>query len=74
MNRSTDISRLKEIAGLIEETYADGVGINPVEGDNLPRRAEVIDVTEKLFELIFYKMGLCHRPLNFDKLHLQRTQ
>lgn len=53
MNRSTDISRLKEIAGLIEETYADGVGINPVEGDNLPRRAEVIDVTEKLFELIF---------------------
>ena len=34
MNRSTDISRLKEIAGLIEETYADGVGINPVEGDN----------------------------------------
>ena len=53
MNRNTDIDRLKKIASLIDGTYADGVGINPVEGDNLPRRAEVIDVTEKLFELIF---------------------
>ena len=53
MNRNTDINRLKQIAALIDATYADEVGINPVEGENLPRRAEVIDVTEKLLELVF---------------------
>lgn len=53
MDRTADINRLKEIASLIDATYADGIGINPVEGDNLPRRAEVIEVTEKLLELVF---------------------
>ena len=53
MSRPADINRLKEIASRIDATYADGIGINPVEGDNLPRRAEVIEVTEKLLELVF---------------------
>ena len=53
MNRKTDIERLRRIASLIDDTYSDGVGINPVEGENLPRRTEVIEVTEKLLELVF---------------------
>ena len=53
MSRSSNIARLKEIASKIASTYEDGIGVNPVEGENLPRRAEVIEVTEKLLELIF---------------------
>ena len=53
MDCSNSIDRLKAIAARISDTYADGIGINPVEGENLPRRAEVIEVTEKLLELIF---------------------
>lgn len=44
---------LKRIAGEIGETYRDGFGVNHVEGGNLPRRAEVVEITSKLLEVIF---------------------
>lgn len=53
MNRNNDLEKIKSIAERITATYADGIGVNPIEGDNLPRRSEVIEVTEKLLELIF---------------------
>ena len=45
--------RLAELAGRIGETYSDGFGVNHLDGDNLPRRSEVIAITEKLLEVIF---------------------
>ncbi len=44
---------LAELAGRIGKTYEDGFGVNHVDGDNLPRRAEVIAITEKLLEVVF---------------------
>ena len=44
---------LAELADRIGRTYADGVGVNHVDGDNLPRRAEVAAITELLLEVIF---------------------
>ncbi len=44
---------LGEVAGDLRRTYADGIGVNPDNEDSFPRRSEVIDLTEKLLELIF---------------------
>ncbi len=44
---------LNRIARSIGETYRDGFGVNHVEGGNLPRRAEVVDITLKLLEVVF---------------------
>ena len=44
---------LDDIAGALQESYADGVGVNPDNDESFPRRDEVIEVTEKLLELIF---------------------
>ena len=45
--------RLAELAPKIGATYEDGVGVNPVDGENLPRRSEVVAITGKLLEVIF---------------------
>lgn len=45
--------KLTELAGQIGETYSDGFGVNPLDGDNLPSRSEIIAITEKLLEVIF---------------------
>jgi len=44
---------LDEIAVALRGTYEDGVGVNPANGESFPRRDEVIEVTEKLLELVF---------------------
>jgi serine O-acetyltransferase len=44
------------IDGLVErlcESYADGAGVNHVEGFNLPRRKEVLEIAGDLTELVF---------------------
>lgn len=46
-------ARLTELAPRIGATYEDGVGVNPVDGENLPRRSEVVAITAKLLEVIF---------------------
>ena len=52
--RNTGISgALDEIAGALIATYADGVGVNPTSDESFPRRSEVIELTEKLLELVF---------------------
>lgn len=35
------------------DTYQDGKGINHIEGFNLPKRSEVLEILQKLVELIF---------------------
>ena len=44
---------LDDIAGALRATYADGVGVNPANEESFPRRSEVIELTEKLLELVF---------------------
>ncbi len=53
MNRQQYFSKLNQVADDLAKSYADGVAVNPDNGDNLPRRDEVISVTEKLLELLF---------------------
>ena len=45
--------RLAEIVDRIGETFRDGFGVNHLDGVNLPRRAEIVEITEKLLEVIF---------------------
>lgn len=44
---------LDEISGALQQSYEDGIGVNPDNDESFPRRDEVIEVTEKLLELIF---------------------
>ena len=45
--------RLGEIVNRLGESYKDGFGVNHLDGVNLPRRAEIVAITEKLLEVIF---------------------
>ena len=53
MNRLKKKNALDSVHKNLQESYADGFGVNDAGGDSLPRRSEVIAVTEKLLELIF---------------------
>ena len=53
MNRLEKKNALSAVHDELQQSYADGFGVNDAGGDSLPRRSEVIDVTEKLLELIF---------------------
>ena len=53
MNRQEKKKALEAINQRLQASYADGFGVNDACGDSLPRRSEVIAVTEKLLELIF---------------------
>lgn len=41
----------------LAESYADGNGVNHNEGSNLPRESEILEILEKLTELIFPGFG-----------------
>lgn len=45
--------RLEAIAGRIGASYKDGFGVNHLDGVNLPRRSEIVAITEKLLDVIF---------------------
>ena len=45
--------KLPELARAIDASYADGLGVNFSDGDDLPRRSEVIPLTEKLLEMVY---------------------
>lgn len=44
---------LDDLVGKICDTYQDSKGINHIEGHNLPRQQEILDVLDKLMEIIF---------------------
>ena len=44
---------LQQLRSDLQKSYADNFGINRVDGDNLPRRDEIIGITEKLLDIIF---------------------
>lgn len=53
MNRKDKMAILNGVVAQLEATYQDEVGINAAGGESLPRRSEVINLTEKMLELIF---------------------
>ena len=53
MNRQEKKSALDAINKKLLASYEDAFGVNDACGDSLPRRSEVVAVTEKLLELIF---------------------
>jgi len=44
---------LDDLVGRICDTYQDSKGINHIEGHNLPRQQEILDVLDKLMEVVF---------------------
>ena len=44
---------IEQIHSELVSSYADGFGVNNAGTDSLPRRTEVISITEKLLELLF---------------------
>ena len=53
MHCSRNSQKLSLITEEISRSYADRFGVNYTNRDNLPRRSEVISVTDKLLELLF---------------------
>ena len=53
MKRQADLVRIAAIVGKLEESYADRIGVNLSGEEMIPRRDEIISVTEKLLEIIF---------------------
>ena len=53
MDRQRKKEALEAIDRELQASYADGFGVNDAGEDSLPRRSEVIGVTEKLLEFIF---------------------
>ena len=53
MNRLEKKNALDLVHRSLQQSYADGFGVNEAGSDSLPRRSEVIAITEKLLELIF---------------------
>ena len=62
MNRQEKKEALEAVNRELQSSYADGLGVNDAGEDSLPRRSEVIAITEKLLEFIFPgfdKAGTC---------------
>ena len=53
MQSAKTIDKLSGITAKITGSYAAGFGVNYTKRDNLPRRSEIIAVTEHLLELLF---------------------
>ena len=51
--KKIDLDRISAIVGRLEESYSDNIGVNLTGDDLIPRRDEIISVTEKLLEIIF---------------------
>lgn len=50
---SKNSKKIALIAGELSRSYEDRFGVNYTNRDNLPRRSEIVSVTEKLLELLF---------------------
>ena len=53
MKREPDLARIAAISRKLEASYEDNIGVNLSGEDMIPRRDEIISVTEKLLEIIF---------------------
>ena len=53
MRCSKTFQKLVKITSDLSRSYEDGVGVNYTNRDNLPRRSEVVSVTDHLLELLF---------------------
>ena len=53
MHCSKTSQRLSQITEDLSRSYADCFGVNYTNRENLPRRSEVISITDKLLELLF---------------------
>ena len=53
MRCSRNFNKLNGITAEITRSYEDGFGVNYTNKDNLPRRSEVVSVTDHLLELLF---------------------
>ena len=53
MRCSRNFNKLNGITTEITRSYEDGFGVNYTNKDNLPRRSEVVSVTDHLLELLF---------------------
>ncbi|MDD3885582.1 MAG: hypothetical protein PHI35_01775 [Victivallaceae bacterium] len=63
-NDGEEAARLARLSKAIADTCDDGFGVNRVDTNNLPRRDEIIDITEKLLEVIY--PGFDGRSINGD--------
>ena len=54
-NRAVDF--ITKLSDQLAESYANGQGVNHNEGSNLPRESEILEILEKLMELIFPGFG-----------------
>ena len=50
---SKNSKKIALVAGELSRSYEDRFGVNYTNRDNLPRRSEIVSVTEKLLELLF---------------------
>ncbi len=53
MTRQFDNSHLNRLTEAINQTYVDMVGVNHIDGGNLPHRSEIVGSLEKILEVIF---------------------
>ena len=53
MKKQADLVRISSIVEKLEASYSDHIGVNLTGEDMIPRRDEIIAVTEKLLEIIF---------------------
>ena len=53
MKRYYDLKKISDTVSRLEASYSDNIGVNLTGEDMIPRRDEIISVTEKLLELIF---------------------
>ena len=51
--KEIDFTRIAKIVNELEESYSDRIGVNLTGEEMIPRRDEIIAVTEKLLEIIF---------------------
>jgi serine O-acetyltransferase len=63
-NCPVDKNKINAITDKLIATYADGLGVNPNCVDKLPRRAEVIELTENLIDMIFPGFNRGHMSSN----------
>ena len=50
---SKNSKKIALVTGELSRSYEDRFGVNYTNRDNLPRRSEIVSVTEKLLELLF---------------------
>ena len=48
-----DDDEQQNLLSVLEKTFEDNIGVNYLEGGNLPRRSEILEIINLLLELVF---------------------